>query len=140
MEGIGGPDEGPGKAWLSEEAELWSAEERKEHITLRESKAIALFLGPGVGVDVKHDDGRRVRLWIDNPGAQRVIQKMTSKSKSTIFELSLTDVVGQARHHAGPHWPDNFFADRLSQTWNPGHLQIYIWYAARCCAHTRMSA
>lgn len=85
--GTGGVDEGAGIEGVVEASGVWNAEERKESITLRELKAVSLVLGRELGVDVQGGDARRVRLWIDNQGAQCVIEKMGSKSRGLMKEL-----------------------------------------------------
>lgn len=65
--GTGGPDKGPGKEGIKEESGIWSAEERKDRITMRELKAVALVIGRRIGVDVRHDDVRNFGLTTMGP-------------------------------------------------------------------------
>ena len=126
--GTGGPDQGPGAEGMRKISGVWSAEDRKQSITLRELRAVALGLGRGLGVDVKHQDVRKVRLFIDNQGAKFVIQKMSSKSPALISELRvLHKLITKLGISLAPEWlpsAANFFADRESRTWDPGDLQV----------------
>lgn len=80
-DGTGGPNEGPGEPGIREEAGVWTENESKEHIILRDLKAVALVLGLEVGVNVQHADVNKVRLWIDDQGAQHVTQNVTSNQR-----------------------------------------------------------
>lgn len=101
--------------------------ERGRNTTLRDLTA-ALILGRRLGVDVKTDGFKRVRLWIDNQGGRFVIAKTTSKYKSMVFELRVLKLLTRIRITPSPHWhpfADNFFADRLSRTWDPDVNQVH---------------
>ena len=126
--GTGGPDEGAGAEGVRKSSGVWTGEDRKQSITLRELRAVALVLGRGLGVDVQHEDVRRVRLWIDNLGAKFVIQKMSSRSPALMKELRvLHRLVTKLGISLVPQWlpsAANFFADRESRSWDPGDLKI----------------
>lgn len=107
---------------------IWTADKRKQCITLRELRAVSLVLGRDLGLDLQHKDVHRVRLWIDNLGAQCVIGKMSSKSPALMNELRvLQNLLVKLDISLDPQWlpsAENFFADRLSRTWDPGDLQV----------------
>jgi hypothetical protein len=96
---------------------VWGAEEWKEDITLRELKAVSLVLGRGLGVDVQTADVTKDHLWIDNQGARRVIQKMSSRSPKLMRELRvLHRLIGKLGISMKPEWlpsAANFLATRL---------------------------
>lgn len=126
--GTSGPDEGAGAEGIRKASGVWSSEDRKQSITLRELRAVALVLGNGLGVDVKHEDVRRVRLWIDNLGAHFVIKKMSSKAPALMKELRILHrLLSRLGITLAPKWlpsAANYYADRESRTWDPGDLQV----------------
>lgn len=126
--GTAGPEEGAGADGRVEASGVWTAEDRKESITLRELRAVSLVLGRGLGVEVQYGDVKRVRLYIDNQGAKCVIAKMTSKAPTLMRELRvLQRLLTRLGISLAPEWlpsAENYFADRLSRTWDPRDLKV----------------
>lgn len=111
-----------------DESGTWTAEERRESITLRELKAVTRVLGGGLGVAVQRWNVKRLKLWVDNLGVKFIVQKMCSSSPEIMREVR---VLERLLHSLGisidPGWlpsAANFYADRLSRTWDPGDLQV----------------
>lgn len=54
-----GPDRGPGVEGGKEDSGVWTAQERKDSITLRELRAVTLVLGEEIGADVQASEVKR---------------------------------------------------------------------------------
>jgi hypothetical protein len=121
-----GPDAGQGAEGYMEDSGIWTAREKMESIALRELKAVHLVLGQRIGVDVSRNGVRRVKLFVDNLGAEHIIRKMSLRSRAIMREVRvLQRLLENLGITLDPHWlpsAENFFADRLSRTWDPSDL------------------
>lgn len=123
-----GVDGGPGAEDDWEDTGVWTAEERKESITLRELRAVHLVLGREQGVEAQRHEVRRVKLYIDNMSSKYIIGRMVSKSRQIMSEVRILQrLLQRLGISIDPHWlpsAENYFADGLSRTWDPSDISV----------------
>jgi hypothetical protein len=131
--GVGtyGPDMKAGALGVLEDAGVWTQEERKGSITLRELKALTLVHGRSIGMGTQKDTVRQIRCYLGNLGVKHVVAKMVSANDAIMKELrALQKLLRRLGLSIQTEWlpsAANFYAYRLSRSWDPGDVQVTRW-------------
>lgn len=85
--GTSGPYEKAGAEGFRKASGVRNCEDRKQIINLRELRAFSLVLRNELGFDVKNENVRRLRLWIDNLRAHVFVKEMSYRALALMMEL-----------------------------------------------------